>query len=135
MISVNKAIIHGNLGNNPKIVKGQGDKEFAFLSVATTENYKDKKGGWQSKTEWHSVTIFISPLVSLVKEYLKKGDQIYLEGSLSTSKYKDDSGKEQFRTQIIISSPNHILQFNSKKEDDKEAEKENVKKNKKKAEQ
>ena len=70
MISINKAVIFGNLGNDPKVVKSK-DKEIIYLSVATNEKYKDKEE-WKEKTQWHNVAVFITPLIPILKENLKK---------------------------------------------------------------
>lgn len=110
----NKAIIIGNLGNDPEIKKSEKGNEFATFSVATTEFYKDKENNKATKTEWHNVVVFTSHFVGLIKQFVKKGDSVYIEGSLSTNKWKDQDNKEHVSTQIIVNSYNDDFQFNSK---------------------
>ncbi len=91
--SLNKVLLIGRLGADPEIKQTQGGKGFASLSVATSENWKDKNSGEKKeKTEWHRVVIFNEGLVNVVKQYLKKGAQIYVEGQLTTNKYTDNNG-------------------------------------------
>ena len=115
MIYKNKVTIIGSLGKDPDIKKTQNDKEFAILSVATSEFFKDKEGNSEQKTEWHNITVFTPHFVNLIKEYPKKGDTVYVEGSLSTSKYQDSNGKDSYRTQILVKSFNDDFQFESHK--------------------
>jgi single-strand DNA-binding protein len=101
--SLNKVLLIGRLGADPEIKQTQGGKGFASLSVATSENWKDKNSGEKKeKTEWHRVVIFNEGLVNVVKQYLKKGAQIYVEGQLTTNKYTDNNGQEKYSTQIVL---------------------------------
>jgi single-strand DNA-binding protein len=98
---INKVIIVGNLGNDPEVRYSQGGSAIATVSVATTESWKDKTSGEaQERTEWHRVKFF-GRLAEIAGEYLKKGSQVYIEGSLRTDKYTDKAGVERYTTDII----------------------------------
>ena len=85
-------------------------KSVARLSVATSETWKDKNSGERKeKTEWHRVVIFNEGLVGVVKQYLKKGSQVYIEGQIQTTKYTDNNGQEKYSTQIILQGYNSTL--------------------------
>ena len=99
---VNKVILVGNLGGDPEVRYTQGGSAVTTLSVATTESWKDKAGGVQERTEWHRVKLF-GRLAEIAGEYLKKGRQVYIEGSLRTDKYTDKSGIERYTTEVIAS--------------------------------
>ena len=110
--SLNKVLLIGRLGADPEIKQTQGGKGFASLSVATSENWKDKNSGEKKeKTEWHRVVIFNEGLVNVVKQYLKKGAQIYVEGQLTTNKYTDSNGQEKYSTQIVLQGYNSTLKM------------------------
>ena len=110
--SLNKVLLIGRLGADPEIKQTQGGKGFASLSVATSENWKDKNSGEKKeKTEWHRVVIFNEGLVNVVKQYLKKGAQIYVEGQLTTNKYTDNNGQEKYSTQIVLQGYNSTLKM------------------------
>ena len=110
--SLNKVLLIGRLGADPEIKQTQGGKGFASLSVATSENWKDKNSGEKKeKTEWHRVLIFNEGLVNVVKQYLKKGAQIYVEGQLTTNKYTDNNGQEKYSTQIVLQGYNSTLKM------------------------
>jgi single-strand DNA-binding protein len=98
---INKVIIVGNLGNDPDVKYTQGGTAITTLSIATSESWKDKNTGQQQeRTEWHRVKLF-GRLGEIAGEYLKKGRQVYIEGSLRTEKYTDKSGVEKYSTDII----------------------------------
>lgn len=100
---VNKVIIVGNLGNDPEVRYTSGGAAIASLSIATSESWTDKQSGEkQERTEWHRVKMF-GKLAEIAGEYLKKGRQVYIEGSLRTDKYTDKSGVEKYSTDIIAS--------------------------------
>ena len=110
--SLNKVLLIGRLGNDPEIKQMQNGKSVARLSVATSENWKDKNSGEKKeKTEWHRVVIFNEGLVNVVQQYLKKGAQIYIEGQLSTNKYTDSNGVEKYSTQIVLQGFNSTLKM------------------------
>lgn len=108
--SLNKVTLIGNLGRDPEIrTTGEG-KEIANLSLATTDIWKDRvTGEKKEKTEWHRVVIFNEGLVSVVKSYVKKGSKLYIEGSLQTRKWNDNSGQEKYTTEIVLQNFNSQL--------------------------
>ena len=98
---INKVILVGNLGNDPDVRYSQGGSAITTISIATSESWKDKQTGeMQERTEWHRVKFF-NRLAEIAGEYLKKGSQVYIEGSLRTEKYTDKSGVEKYSTDII----------------------------------
>jgi len=101
MAGVNKAIVVGNLGNDPEIRYAANGSAIASISVATSDRWKDKNTGeQQERTEWHRVKLF-SRLAELAGEYLKKGSQVYIEGRIQTSKYQDKDGNDRWSTEIV----------------------------------
>jgi single-strand DNA-binding protein len=101
--SVNKVILVGNLGRDPEIRTTQDGREIANLNIATSESWKDKSTGERKeKTEWHRVVIFNDNLVNVVKNYVKKGAKLYIEGSLQTRKYTDKDGAEKYSTEVVL---------------------------------
>ncbi|XVN41124.1 MAG: single-stranded DNA-binding protein [Rickettsia endosymbiont of Argas persicus] len=108
--SLNKVTLIGNLGRDPEIrTTGEG-KEIANLSLATTETWKDRvTGEKKEKTEWHRVVIFNEGLVSVIKNYAKKGTKLFIEGSLQTRKWNDNSGQEKYTTEIVLQNFNSQL--------------------------
>lgn len=103
MSCLNKVTLIGNVGQEPTIRTTSSGKEIASLTIATAESWKDKATGEKKeKTEWHKVSIFNENLVSLVKNYVKKGSKLYIEGSLQTKKYLDNSGIEKHTTEIVL---------------------------------
>ncbi|OYU70511.1 MAG: single-stranded DNA-binding protein [Alphaproteobacteria bacterium PA2] len=101
--SVNKVILVGNLGADPEIRSlGSGDR-VANLRIATSESWRDRTSGERKeKTEWHRVVIFNENLVKVAENYLKKGSTVYIEGSIQTRKWTDQSGVEKFSTEIVL---------------------------------
>jgi single-strand DNA-binding protein len=97
---INKVILVGNLGNDPEVRYAQSGSAITTISVATSESWKDKDGNQQERTEWHRVKAF-GRLAEIMGEYLKKGRQVYIEGSLRTEKYTDKNGVEKYATDII----------------------------------
>ena len=101
--SVNKVILLGNLGRNPDIRTMQNGKKVCTLSLATSDSWKDKETGEKKeKTEWHRVVVFNEGLIGVVENYVKKGTKLYIEGSLQTRKWTDESGNEKYTTEIVI---------------------------------
>jgi single-strand DNA-binding protein len=101
--SVNKVTLIGNLGRDPEIRTTQDGTKVANLSVATSEQWRDKSSGERrEKTEWHRVVVFNDRLVDVIEKYLKKGATIYLEGALQTRKWTDQSGAEKYTTEIVL---------------------------------
>ena len=101
--SVNKVILVGNLGRDPEIRSTQDGVRIANLSLATSENWRDKNTGERrEKTEWHRVVIFNERLVEVVEKYLRKGSKIYIEGQLQTRKWQDQSGQDKYSTEVVL---------------------------------
>lgn len=101
--SVNKVILVGNLGRDPEIRSAQDGSKIANLSIATSENWKDKTSGERrDKTEWHRVVIFNDRLVDVAEKFLRKGAKVYLEGQLQTRKWTDQSGQEKYSTEVVL---------------------------------
>ena len=109
--SVNKVLLIGRLGADPEFKKMVNGKSVARLSLATSQSWKDKSTGEKKeKTEWHRVVVFNEGLVNVVQQYLKKGAQVYIEGQLSTRKWKDEqSGQDKYSTEILIQGYNSSL--------------------------
>ena len=99
MASVNKAILIGNLGNDPDMRYLPSGDAVANLSIATTDKYKDKNGEPQEATEWHRVSFF-GKTAEICGQYLKKGSQVYVEGSIRTRKWQDKEGQDRYTTEI-----------------------------------
>lgn len=98
---INKVILVGNLGADPDVRYGASGSAVTKLSIATTDQWKDKQSGERKeRTEWHRVTMF-GRLGEIAGEYLRKGSQVYIEGSLRTDKYTDKQGIERWSTDII----------------------------------
>ena len=109
--SLNKVLLIGRLGADPEIKQMVNGKSVARLSLATSQNWKDKNTGEKKeKTEWHRVVVFNEGLVNVVQQYLKKGAQVYIEGQISTRKWTDEqSGQDKYSTEIIIQGYNSSL--------------------------
>lgn len=100
MASINKVIIVGNLGNDPEVRTFDNGGKIATVSIATSERWTDKNTGeLREHTEWHRV-VFNNRLADVVAQYLKKGSQIYVEGSLRTRKWQDQNGQDRYSTEI-----------------------------------
>jgi len=99
MASVNKVILVGNLGRDPDMRYLPSGSAVASLAIATTDKYKDKTGQMVESTEWHRVSFF-DRIAEVCGQYLKKGSQVYIEGSLKTRKYTDKDGVEKYATEI-----------------------------------
>jgi single-strand DNA-binding protein len=100
MASVNKVIIVGNLGRDPEMRAFPSGDQVANVTIATTDKWKDKQTGeMREATEWHRV-VFNGRLAEIVGQYLRKGSQVYVEGSLRTRKWTDQSGQEKYTTEI-----------------------------------
>ena len=100
MASVNKVILIGNLGRDPETRYTTGGDAICNLNIATSEQWKDKSGEKQERTEWHRVVLF-GRQAEIAGEYLKKGRSVYIEGRLQTRKYTDKDGVEKYSTEIV----------------------------------
>lgn len=102
--SLNKVILIGNLGRDPEVRHGQEGTKIVNLSLATSENWRDKTTGERKeKTEWHRVVILNDRVAEIAERYLKKGSKVCVEGQIQTRKWTDQaSGQEKYTTEIII---------------------------------
>jgi single-strand DNA-binding protein len=101
-MSVNKVILVGRLGKDPETRYMTNGEAVTNATLATSENWKDKAGEKQEKTEWHSL-VFYRRLAEVAGEYLKKGSQVYIEGKIQTRKWQDkETGKDRYTTEIIV---------------------------------
>tara|TARA_B100001093_G_scaffold365084_1_gene349840 strand:- start:249 stop:707 length:459 start_codon:yes stop_codon:yes gene_type:complete len=109
--SLNKVLLIGRLGADPEIKQMVNGKSVARLSIATSQSWKDKTSGERKeKTEWHRIVIFNEGLINVVQQYLKKGANVYVEGQLSTRKWKDEStGQDKYSTEVILQGYNSSL--------------------------
>ena len=109
--SLNKVLLIGRLGADPEIKQMVNGKSVARLSLATSQSWKDKSTGEKKeKTEWHRVVVFNEGLVNVIQQYLKKGAQIYVEGQMTTRKWKDEpSGQDKYSTEIVLQGYNSTL--------------------------
>jgi len=111
MAGVNKVILVGRLGGDPEVKTLESGTKVAKFSLATTERYKDKEGNQQENTEWHNVVLWRG-LADVTERYMKKGDQVYIEGRIKSRKWTDKDGVERYFTDIVanemtmLGSPN-----------------------------
>ncbi len=103
MGGVNKVILVGNLGKDPEVRYLENGAVVANITLATTENYKDKSGNRVSNTEWHDLEMW-DGLAKIAEQYLKKGKQIYVEGRIKSDTWEDDQGNTRKRTRIRVSN-------------------------------
>src|SRR5689334_10653218 len=108
--SVNKVILVGNLGAEPEVRTLPSGNKVVNLSVATSENWRDKNTGERKeKTEWHRVVIFSEGLARVAEQYLHKGSKVYLEGALQTRKWQDKDGQDRYSTEVVLQGFNSNL--------------------------
>ncbi|MCT4635370.1 MAG: single-stranded DNA-binding protein [Rickettsiales bacterium] len=108
--SINKVTLIGNVGKDPEIRTTQDGKEIASITLATSESWKDKMSGERKeRTEWHRIVVFADGLVNIIKNYVKKGSKLYIEGSLQTRKWVDNSGIERYTTEIALQGFGAVL--------------------------
>ena len=100
---INKVILIGNLGRDPEVRYLEGNVAVATFSVATNESYKDKKGDWQTVTEWHNIVCW-RQLAERAEKQLKKGNQVYVEGKLTHRKYQDKDGNDRYVTEVVANT-------------------------------
>jgi single-strand DNA-binding protein len=100
--SVNKVILLGNVGKDPEIKATASGTVVATFSIATSERFKDKTGNWQDRTEWHNLVAY-QRTAEIVRDYVKKGNKLYVEGRLQTSSWDDKTtGQKKYKTEIIV---------------------------------
>lgn len=112
MAGVNKVILVGNLGKDPEVRHLEGGTAVANFPLATTETYKDKSGQRQSQTEWHNIVLWRG-LAEVAEKYLKKGNQVYLEGKLRSRSWEDKEGNTRYITEIVA---DNMTMLGSKKD-------------------
>jgi single-strand DNA-binding protein len=101
--SVNKVILVGNLGRDPEVRRLPSGSPVVNLRIATSDSWRDKATGERKeRTEWHSVVIFNENLAKIAEQYLKKGSKVYVEGSLQTRKWQDQSGQDRYSTEVVL---------------------------------
>ena len=100
MAGVNKAILLGNLGKDPEIRRLDDGRAVANFSIATSESYKNKAGERVTNTEWHNIVLW-SPLAEIAENYLKKGNQVYIEGKISNRSYEDKDGVKKYISEVV----------------------------------
>lgn len=101
--SINKVILVGNLGAEPKVSNTSSGAKIVNLNIATSDSWKDKLSGERKeRTEWHRVVIFNPQLADIAERYLKKGSKVYLEGQLQTRKWEDKDGQERYTTEVVL---------------------------------
>ncbi|MCX6182356.1 MAG: single-stranded DNA-binding protein [Bacteroidetes bacterium] len=113
MAGVNKVILVGNLGKDPEVRYLEGGTAVANFTLATTETYKDKNGNRVEQTEWHNVVVWRG-LAEIAEKYLKKGNQVYVEGKLRTRTWDDKDGVKRYTTEIIA---DNMTMLGGKRED------------------
>ncbi|MGL4426861.1 MAG: single-stranded DNA-binding protein [Alphaproteobacteria bacterium] len=102
--SVNKVMLIGNLGRDPEVRHSQDGTKIVQLSVATSEQWRDKASGERKdRTEWHRVVIFNERLADVAERFLKKGSRLFIEGQLQTRKWTDSTGQEKYTTEVVLS--------------------------------
>ena|SRR5688572_1353389 len=108
--SLNKVMLIGNLGADPEVRSFQNGGKVCNMRIATSETWKDRNTGErQERTEWHNVAIFSEGLVGVAERFLKKGSKIYVEGSLRTRKWQDQSGQDRYTTEVVLQGPGAVM--------------------------
>ncbi|GAA0304202.1 single-stranded DNA-binding protein [Rhodovulum strictum] len=101
--SVNKVILIGNLGRDPEVRSFPDGGKICTLRIATSETWKDRNTGERrERTEWHNVVLRGDGLVRVAEQYLRKGSKVYVEGSLQTRKWQDQSGQDRYSTDVVV---------------------------------
>ena len=100
MAGVNKVILVGNLGKDPEVRHLDNGRAVANFSIATSETYKNKAGERVTNTEWHNVVLW-TPLAEIAERFLKKGNQVYIEGKLTTRSWDDQEGNKRYTTEVV----------------------------------
>ena len=115
--SLNKVLLIGRLGADPEIKQMVSGKNVARFSLATSNTWKDKNTGEKKeKTEWHRVVVFNEGLVNIIQQYVKKGSQVYIEGQLTTRKWKDEkAGVDRYSTEVVLQGFNSTFKILSSK--------------------
>jgi single-strand DNA-binding protein len=110
--SLNKVILIGNLGKDPEVRKMQSGDSVVNFTIATSETWRDKNSGERKeKTEWHNIVVFNEQIAKVAEQYLKKGMKVYIEGSLQTRSWEDQSGQKKYTTEIVLQKYRGELQM------------------------
>ncbi|QND53440.1 single-stranded DNA-binding protein [Phyllobacterium sp. 628] len=101
--SLNKVQLIGNLGDDPEIHTFDNGSKVANFSIATSESWKDKASGEKKeRTEWHRIVVWNEGLISVISQYVEKGDKVYVEGELQTRKWQDKDGNDRYSTEVVL---------------------------------
>lgn len=101
--SINKVILVGNLGADPRVTNTQAGSKIVNFNLATSDRWRDKASGeMKERTEWHRIVIFNPQLADMAERYLRKGSKVYLEGQLQTRRWEDNSGQEKYTTEVVL---------------------------------
>ncbi|MBR2922689.1 MAG: single-stranded DNA-binding protein [Alphaproteobacteria bacterium] len=101
--SINKVILVGNLGDDPKVSNTNNGTKIVNMNLATSESWKDRSTGERKeRTEWHRIVIFNPALADVAEKYLRKGSKVYLEGQLQTRSWEDSSGQKRYTTEVVL---------------------------------
>jgi single-strand DNA-binding protein len=108
--SINKVILVGNLGADPRVTNTQSGSKIVNFNLATSDRWRDKASGeFKERTEWHRVVIFNPQLADTAERYLHKGSKVYIEGQLQTRRWEDTNGQERFTTEVVLQNFSGIL--------------------------
>ena len=103
--SINKVILVGNLGADPRVANTQSGTKIVSFTLATSDRWRDKASGeTKERTEWHRVVIFNPQLADIAERYLRKGSKGYIEGQLQTRRWEDSNGQERYTTEVVLQS-------------------------------
>ena len=108
-MSLNKVFLLGNLGTDPELRYTQSQTPVCTLKMATNERRRGADGEWTDHTEWHTVVLQSDGLVGVAERYLRKGSKVYIEGSLRTRKWQDQSGNDRYSTEISVGGPGAVM--------------------------
>jgi single-strand DNA-binding protein len=101
---LNKIILKGNIGRSPRFEKTQAGKDVGKFFLATTQSWKDEGGEWQKHTDWHRITVLKTSALKWMRDILKRGDQVYVEGKLSYHKWADQYGQERATPHVMVTN-------------------------------
>ncbi len=117
--SINKVILVGNLGADPRVSNTPSGAKIVNLTVATSDTWKDKATGERKeRTEWNRVVIFNPQLADVAERYLRKGSKVYIEGQLQTRKWEDNTGAERYTTEVVLQNFSGVLVMLDRQSDD-----------------
>ena len=110
--SLNKVMLIGRLGQDPEVRNTQDGRSLCTFSIATSESWNDKNTGEKrEKTEWHRIVVFNEGLVNIVRQYVKKGSNVFIEGQLQTRKWEDKDGIEKYTTEVVLQGFNSTFKM------------------------